>query len=219
MKIHAGRILYEDSHLLAVHKLSNELVVKGKGKVQKLALLDLLKKDYPGLRALQRLDYETSGVVIFAKTKAAHDAVVSSKHDSWTKRYRTLVMGKISRKKGTIRIPLPARGHGKVNAITHYNVLETFTNSTYVEADIETGRYHQIRKHFAAIHHPLVLDHVYGHKKFNKLFRDEFGYRDFFLHAYSVDLTHPITKKKIHIESPLPKTFEKLIDVLQKLGR
>lgn len=212
--IHKSRFLYEDEHLLAVHKLSGELVVKGEGKVQKLPLLDVLKQTYPGLQAMQRLDFETSGVVVFAKTKAAAEAIKKSKYADWKKTYRTLTMGRITKKKSTINVPLEARGSGKVQATTHYEIIEQFANSTYVSAEIETGRYHQIRKHFAAIRHPLVMDHVYGNKKHNKVFRDELGYKTFFLHAFSVDLIHPMTGEELHIESPLPKVF---VTVLKRL--
>ena len=73
MPLDPTRILFQDQHLLAVNKLSGELVVAGKGKVEKLPLLDFLKKDFPGLRAVHRLDFETSGVVLFARTKAAYE--------------------------------------------------------------------------------------------------------------------------------------------------
>lgn len=217
MSIDARRILFEDDHLLAVNKLSGELVVKGKGKVGKLPLLDFLKKDYPGLRALHRIDFETSGVILFAKTKTAADPVKDSDFRGWKKVYRTLVMGRIDRKRGTIRAPLPSRSDkGMVEAVTKYEVLERFANSSYIEVEIETGRHHQIRRHFATIEHPLVLDAVYGHKKFNSVFTQEFRLRKFFLHAFSLQFPHPITGKVITIEAPLPKVFEKILEALRE---
>jgi len=212
-----SRILYEDEYLLAVNKLSGELVVRGKGKVEKLPLLDFLKKEYPELKALHRLDFETSGVVMFAKNPEVEKAVLDSKFKDWKKVYRTLVMGRINRKIGAIRTPLPARGKGTVPAATTYRVLERFANSSYVEAEIETGRHHQIRRHFAGIKHPLALDHVYGHKKFNSVFTQEFGYKKFFLHAFSLTLPHPVTGKEVHIEAPMPKIFASVIKKLHSL--
>ena len=211
----SSRILYEDEYFLAVNKLSGELVVRGAGKVGKLPLLDFLKKEHPELKALHRLDFETSGVVMFAKSKEVERAVLDSKFKDWKKVYRTLVMGRINRKSGVIRTPLPSRGKGNVPATTKYSVLERFANSSYIEAEIETGRHHQIRRHFAGIKHPLVLDHVYGHKKFNSVFTQEFGYKRFFLHAFSLTFPHPITGNKIHIEAPMPKIFKA---VVKKLG-
>ncbi len=213
-----NRILYEDEHFLAVNKLSGELTVKGAGKIEKLPLLDFFKKEYPELLALHRLDFETSGVVLFARTKEAEQAVLNSKFKGWKKIYQALVMGRIFRESGVIRSPLPARGKGMVEAITRYKVLERFANSSFVEAEIETGRHHQIRLHFAAIKHPLVLDSVYGHKKFNQVFTQEFGYRKFFLHASSLSFTHPVNGEVVHIEAPLPKVFSGLLKKLRSLG-
>ena len=217
MPIASDRILFEDEHLLAVNKLSGELVVKGKGKVQKLPLFDFLHQDYSGLRAVHRLDFETSGVVLFAKTKEAEASILNNKFDQWVKTYQTLVMGRITRPKGAIRKKLEARGRGFVEAETLYTVLDVFANSTYLEAIITTGRYHQIRKHFASINHPLALDKEYGHPKFNQVFRQEFGFNKFFLHASRLEFPHPITGKKTVIEAPLPKAFAGLIKKLRSL--
>ncbi|MDD5623795.1 MAG: pseudouridine synthase [Candidatus Peribacteraceae bacterium] len=214
----AERILFCDASLLAVNKLSGELVVRGKGEGEKLPLLDFLKQSYPGLWPLHRLDFETSGVVVFARTRAAFAQVMATKFRGWKKIYRTLVMGRIERTHGTIRIPLPAREGGKVEAVTHYRILDRFANSTFLEAEIETGRHHQIRRHFAAIGHPLVLDHVYGHKRFNGVFTQEFHLRRFFLHAFSVDCPHPVTGESLHIEAPMPRAFEDLLQRLRSLS-
>ena len=213
------RILFEDDHLLIVDKLSKELVVRGKGKMRKLPLLDLLKEDYPGLRAVHRLDFETSGALVFAKSKEALDAILKSDFAGWKKIYTTLVMGRLSKDLGVISKKLSARMKGTlVPATTHYRVLERFGNSSLIEAKIETGRHHQIRRHFAAIHHPLVCDDEYGHRKFNNVFTQEFGYRTFFLHASMIEFPHPITGEKVHIESPLPKTFAGIVKKLKSLN-
>jgi RluA family pseudouridine synthase len=218
MSISRDRILYEDDHLIAVNKLSAELVVKGKGKVEKLPLFDFLKQDYPGLRSVHRLDFETSGVVVFARTKEVYERITETNFAGWKKVYTALVMGRINRKMGVIRMPLPARtGKGTVEAHTEYKVIERFANSSLVEAAIETGRHHQIRKHFAFIKHPLVLDHVYGHERFNKVFTQEFGYRRFFLHAARIECTHPITGEPLTIEAPLPKPFTAVVKRLQEI--
>lgn len=203
--------------MLAVNKLCGELVVRGKGKVGKKPLLDFLKADYPGLRAVHRLDFETSGAVVFAKTKEAEAAILNKKFDQWEKTYVTLVMGRMHRKTGAIRKKLPARGKGVVEAETLYSVLDVFGNSSYVECHITTGRHHQIRRHFAAIGHPLVLDKEYGHGKFNQLFRQEIGFSKFFLHAGLLKFPHPITGEQVRIEAPLPKSFAACLKVLRSL--
>ncbi|MCF7844750.1 MAG: RluA family pseudouridine synthase [Kiritimatiellales bacterium] len=207
MTISPDRILYEDDNLLAVNKRSGELVVKGKGKVEKLPLFDFLKKDYAGLRVLHRLDFETSGVVVFAKNRAG----VGARDVGWKKVYRALVVGRVPQKNGVIDKPLAARGQGHVDAETKYKVIKCWNNLSYIEAEIETGRHHQIRKHFANIGNPLVLDSVYGDEKFNRKFAREFRMRKFFLHAYAVEFEHPVTKKHIRIEAPMPNAFESVL--------
>ena len=209
------RILFEDDHLLAVNKRSGELVVAGAGASDTLALLDFLRKDYPGLRALHRLDFATSGVVLFAKTKKAADAVLSSKFAGWKKTYVMLLAGRMPRAQGAIRSPLPARGKGTVPAETVYRVLQVFANSSLVEADIKTGRHHQIRRHFASIGHPLLLDEEYGNKGINRVFTREFKLHRFFLHAARLELPHPLTGERLTIEAALPRVFS---DVLKKLN-
>lgn len=217
MSISPDRFLYEDDHLLAVNKRSCELVVKGKGRVGKLPLLDFIKQDHPGIRAIHRLDFETSGVVLFAKNKETEVAVLNTKFDQWEKTYETLVMGQVRRRKGAIRTKLPARGKGTVEAETFYTVLDTFANSTYLECKITTGRHHQIRRHMASIDHPLVLDREYGHGKFNQLFRQELGFSKFFLHAKTLTLPHPRTGEVITIEAPQPKQFAACLKLLRSL--
>ena len=219
MPITPDRILYEDEHLLAVQKLSGELVVRGKGKVGKLPLFDFLKKDYPGLKAVHRLDYETSGVVLFAKNGEVEKKILSNKFDQWEKKYHTLVMGRMQKTHGAIRKKLPSREGGNVAAETLYSMLDLFGNSTYLECSITTGRHHQIRKHFAGINHPLVLDREYGHGKFNQLFRQELGFAKFFLHASSLRFPHPMTGEMVHIDAPMPKSFSACLKKLKKLSQ
>jgi 23S rRNA-/tRNA-specific pseudouridylate synthase len=191
--------------------------VRGKGKVGKLPLLDFLKKDYPGIKAVHRIDFETSGVVVFAKNTEVERKILSNKFDQWTKTYVALVMGRIHRNSGAIRKKLPARSKGFVDAQTLYTVQDVFANSTLVECVITTGRHHQIRRHFAGIDHPLVLDKEYGHGKFNQLFRQELGFSKFFLHASKISFPHPMTGKTVCIEAPMPKPFSACVKKLRSL--
>ncbi len=219
MPINKDRVLFRDDSFLAVQKLSGELVVKGKGPVGKLPLLDFLKKTEVGLRPLNRLDFETSGVVLFARTKKGFDAALAAMKSGakpWVKTYRTIVKGRMPRERGEIDFKLPARAGGeKIPASTKFRVLDRFPTVTYVEAQIETGRHHQIRRHLSAIGHPLVLDSVYGDEKFNRAFGRELRFHRFFLHAFSFDFTHPLTGEHLHIEAPLPESFNA---VLKRLG-
>ena len=215
MPIAPDRLLYTDDHLLIVQKLAGELVVKGSGAVQKLPLYDFLKKDYPEITPINRLDFETSGIVVFTRSKPAYEAA-RAQMDSWKKVYRTLVKGNIKHRTGTIKKPLPARNSkADIPATTRYTVLEHLLVCDYVECEIQTGRHHQIRKHFAGIYHPLVLDDVYGDKKFNSIFAQRFRLRKFFLHAQFLEMQHPITGEDLRIEAPLPKPF---VSILNKLS-
>jgi 23S rRNA pseudouridine1911/1915/1917 synthase len=219
MPIHADRVLYRDDHLLIVNKRAGELVVKAgvsKGAGELEALYDYLHKTEPGLRVVHRLDFGTSGILVFARTGDAAAKIKDSKFAGWKKKYRAIVAGVIDRPAGSIRKKLEARTHDElVDAATHYTVLEKFPVATYVEAQIDTGRKHQIRKHFAGIGHPLVLDPLYGDPKKDKGFRKMCHYKKFFLHAYGLEFPHPITGKLITIESPLPKAFEDALKVLR----
>lgn len=217
MPISRDRILYCDDFILAVNKLSGELVVKGSGKVQKLPLYDFLRKEYPGIHPLNRLDFETSGIVLFARNKKVLADVLESRFTGWKKIYRTIVMGRIDRDQSQITIPLPSRikTEEKIPAVTRYRVLHRFANCTEVEAEIETGRHHQIRRHFQLIKHPLVLDEIYGDKRFNRKFAQQMKYRRFFLHAWKVVFPHPVTGKEISIEAPMPRPFEEVLKKLQ----
>lgn len=218
MPLSPDRILYEDDSLLAVNKLSGELTVKAQNNVSKLSLFDFVKQEYPSLKAVHRLDYETSGVVLFAKNAEVESKILNNKFDQWEKIYVTLVMGRMQKKSGAIRTKLPARGKGLVDAETFYTVIDWFANSTLVECRITTGRHHQIRLHFAGIEHPLVLDREYGHGKFNQLFRQELGFSKFFLHASQLAFPHPITGERISITAPMPKAFSACIKKIRELA-
>lgn len=218
MPISRDRILYCDDAILAVNKISGELVVKGSGKVQRLPLLDFLKKEYPGIHPLNRLDFETSGIVLFARNKKVLADCLVSKFRGWKKTYRTLIAGRMDRNKGEIKIPLPARNksEGNIPATTRYRVIARFANTSDMEVEIETGRQHQIRRHFSLIKYPLVMDDVYGNEKFNRMFCRNTGFRRFFLHAWKVSFPHPATGAILTIEAPLPRPFMEVLKELNK---
>ena len=213
------RTLYTDADLLVVNKLAGELVVAAEKLTAKdrgnLPLYDFLHKDNPGLRVVHRLDFGTSGVIVFARKAEVVKHIRDSKFEGWKKCYRMIVHGKVDPKTGTITKSLPARTHDQlVEAVTHYKVLAILGDYSFVETQIETGRKHQIRQHMASIHHPLVLDPLYGDARRDRPFKKKFKYRKFFLHAQSLDFPHPITGKMIHVEAQLPKAFD---EALQKL--
>lgn len=217
MPIAKERIIFEDQWLLAVTKLGGELVVKGKGKVQKLPLLDFLKKQFTSLAPIHRLDYETSGVVVFAKTKKALQTVIESKFAGWKKTYVALAAGVPRKTESDIDIPLPARsGPGMVDAKTHYKLLETFRGCSLVRLTFERGQRHQIRRHLSMIGHPLILDKEYGDEKVNKAFGKFLKMQRFFLHASKAEFPHPVTGETVVIESPMPHSFQNVLAMLRK---
>lgn len=208
MPIDPKRILLDDAHLLAVMKLSGELVVAGKGRMDRLPLLDFLRKEYPGIHPIHRLDFETSGVVFFAKSRAVLKTIVESRFAGWTKRYIGIALGHPRAAEGIITKRLPARsGDVLVDATTHYRVLKRLEDCSLVECTIERGQRHQIRRHLQSIGHPLILDDVYGDFKANRAFSTFLHMRRFFLHAASVDCVHPVTGHPVHIECAPPPAF------------
>ena len=209
MPIAKDRILFEDQWLLAVDKLGGELVVKGKGKVQKLPLLDFLKKEYPGLAPIHRLDFETSGVVVFAKSRKILADILAKKFAGWRKEYMAIVLGIPRKPEASIDFKLPARsGDGKVDAKTDYKVVEKLGPVALVQATIERGQRHLIRRHMSMIGHPLILDTVYGIQKANRQFEKFLKFHRFFLHAAAVTFPHPMTGQEVVIRAPLPQSFE-----------
>lgn len=218
--INKNRILFEDEHLLAVNKLSRELVVRGKGALGKLPLLDFLRQSYElSLKPIHRLDFETSGVVLFAKTNECFEEAVTKRkfaEDSTMKKiYHTLVLGHLMPKDGEIDRDLPARSSDVyIPAKTLYRTIAQYPGVTFLEAEITAGKHHQIRRHLQMIGHPLLLDEVYGNKKMNKKFSKTFGYSYFFLHAASIECRHFVTGEPLNIIAPLPTIFE---EVLKKL--
>lgn len=220
------RILYEDEYLLAVNKLAGELVVaapdKEEGAMGKTEpLYDFVHKSYPGLRVVHRLDFATSGVLVFAKGAEVVKRIRDGKFKDWKKTYRTVVAKPMKNKFGTINRKLAARTKDElVDATTHYRVLEVYSHATYVEVDIDTGRKHQIRQHLAFIGHPLLNDPQYGDPRLDRAFKRHHKYRRFFLHAYRLSFPHPMTGKEITIMAPMPKAFEEvLLELKQTKGK
>jgi 23S rRNA pseudouridine1911/1915/1917 synthase len=171
----------------------------------------------PGI--VHRLDKDTSGLMIVARTAPAHTALSRLIRDhAVERRYLALIEGRPSSRSGTIDAPLgrdhraPERravgGRGAREARTHFEVVETFPGATLVEASLETGRTHQIRAHFAAIGHPVAGDPRYGTAGTHGLARQ-------FLHSAKLGFAHPGTGEPMAFSSALPAD---LANVLQSLA-
>jgi len=171
----------------------------------------------PGI--VHRLDKDTSGLMLVARTDECHRRLSRSIAERRVeRRYLALVEGHPRSRSGTIDAPLgrdhraPERravgGRGARAARTHFRVLETYADDTLIEARLETGRTHQIRAHFAAIGHPVSGDPRYGHARRHGLERQ-------FLHSAALRFRHPMTGAELEFESELP---EDLADLLQSLA-
>lgn len=166
------------------------------------------------IRPVNRLDKDTSGIVIFAKNEYIQECLVRQmKSKGFIKRYIAVVNGNLDNLEGTINAPI-ARKEGSIIercvsetgdiAITHYKVLKRKTDFDIVECILETGRTHQIRVHFAYLGHSLLSDTLYGTS--SSLINRQA------LHAYEVEFTHPLSKKKVKYITTVPEDLNKLME-------
>ena len=217
-------VVYEDKDIIVVNKPKGMVVHPANGNPDGTlvnAIMAMCKGSLSGIGGeirpgiVHRLDKDTSGLLIVAKNDLAHINMSNQIKDRQVKKiYIALVKGNINENEATINMPIgrstkdrkkmAVRKDGK-EAVTHFKVLKRYKNYTLLEVKIDTGRTHQIRVHMAEIGHPVVGDMVYSKGK------NEFGVEGQMLHAKSLDFKHPITGKEMHLESKLPKNFEKLI--------
>jgi 23S rRNA pseudouridine1911/1915/1917 synthase len=206
-------ILYEDASVIAVNKPAGLVVHAGAGAssgtlVNRLvhhfnALSKVGGELRPGI--VHRLDRGTSGVMLVARTDAAHRALAAQFAGRTTeKTYLALVEGRMNADSGRITKPI-ARDpvhrtrmtarleHGR-DALTEYRVLRRFEKFTYLEVRIGTGRTHQIRAHLASIRHPVAGDKLYGAQIAGRIF----------LHAWRIRFDSPATEERVTVEAPLP---------------
>ena len=197
-------ILYEDDYLLIVNKPAGMLSVPGKGDADSVyQRLRILYPDATGPIIVHRLDMATSGLLLAAKTKEAHQNLQAQfKNRTIQKRYIALLEGEVPQDEGEIRLPLcpdpldrprqiVSEEFGKP-ALTHYRVLERTSGKTLIAFYPQTGRTHQLRVHAAhplGLHCPILGDELYGRKA-----------ERLYLHAEYLAFTHPITSERIEIQ-------------------
>jgi 23S rRNA pseudouridine1911/1915/1917 synthase len=220
-------IVYEDPHVLVVDKPAGMVVHPGAGRSGGTLAAAILAHApttagvggprRPGI--VHRLDKDTSGLLVVAKTPQAYDDLVEQlAARTVTRRYLAVVHGRVRANDAVVDAPIgrhptdrvkmairPA-GRGK-RAVTRYRVLERFADFTLLEVRLETGRTHQIRVHLASLGHPVVGDSVYGKPRT----RSPIPLDGYALHATGLAFVHPAFRKMIECAAPIPARIERLL--------
>ena len=222
-------IVYEDAHLLVVNKPKGIVVHPAAGNHSGTlvnALLYHCKGSLSGINGVQRpgivhrIDKDTSGLLIVAKTDRAHQGLAEQiKAHSFTRIYEAVACGHFKTSSGTVNAPIGrhpvhrkkmAVVAGGREAITHYEVLAEYPGYSHMRLRLETGRTHQIRVHMAHMGHPLAGDTVYGSPTANKQLSGQC------LHARVIGFRHPITDEYMEFTGELPLYFQQF---LQEISR
>jgi len=236
-------IRFEDAHMLVLNKQAGRVVHPAPGNISG-TLVNALLYHCPGLGRIgnavrpgivHRLDKDTSGTLVVAKTAVAHRNLSEQfKVRKVRKTYLALVYGTPRSESGTIDLPIgrhpvdrkrmSTTSHTGRSAETWWWVKEAFTGATLLNVDIRTGRTHQIRVHCAAEGHPVVGDAVYGKRRSADRYCREKSVTDLLkstprqmLHAKRLELDHPVTGERMVFDSPVPKDMSGLIDALRTL--
>jgi len=228
-------VLHEDDHVLVIDKPAGMVVHPGAGNATGTlaaaalahapAIAGVGGPRRPGI--VHRLDKDTSGVLVMAKTRAAYEGLTAQLVErSVTRRYVAVVHGRVGLTAGVVDAPMgrdpshrqrmavrPA-GKGK-RAVTHYRVVERFPHFTYLELRLETGRTHQIRVHMASLGHPIVGDRTYGRSHGKQPIASE----GLALHAVTLAFLHPISQKRLEFTAAFPLRLERLLSQLRTMIR
>jgi 23S rRNA pseudouridine1911/1915/1917 synthase len=219
-------VVYEDDALIVINKPAGLVVHPGSGNWDG-TLLNALLKHAPALAELpragivHRLDKDTSGLLVIAKTLTAQTDFVRQLQARTVSRVYTAVARGIVARDGKVEAPIGRHPVSRTRmavvargkpAVTHYRVIARYTDSTLLECRLETGRTHQIRVHLASIGHPLVGDPIYG-KRTDRARDAAFGRQA--LHAQQLGLTHPVSRKLVTWHVALPNDMQQLIATLQ----
>jgi 23S rRNA pseudouridine1911/1915/1917 synthase len=224
-------VVYEDEHILVINKPAGLVVHPGAGNQDGTLLNALLAKvpnidEIPRAGIVHRLDKDTTGLMVVAKTLPAQTGLVEQLQSrSMGREYEALVMGTMVAgglvdepigRHPTKRTSMAVSEAGKP-AVTHFRVIEKFRAYTHLRLKLESGRTHQIRVHMSHIKHPLVGDALYGGRpRLPKHASDKFidtlrGFTRQALHAAQLSLTHPVSGEALIFKAPLPQDFVELL--------
>jgi len=221
-------VVYEDEHLAVINKPRGMVVHPGAGNFEDTLVNALLHKFSGRLSSINgvirpgivhRLDKDTSGLLVIAKTDEAHIKLSEALKSHQIKRiYYAICEDVLKEDSGVVDAPI---GRHPVNrlkmavvpngkeAITYFEVLERYDKYTFLKLRLKTGRTHQIRVHMSYIGYPLLGDSTYGRAK------NEFGVQGQVLHAGEIEFVHPITSKVLHFSADLPEYFVEIINMLR----
>ena len=221
-------VAYEDPHLMVVDKPAGVVVHPGAGRLRGTLAQALAGRtaggadpDRPGI--VQRLDRDTSGLLVIAKSDAVHAGLSRMIRERRVEReYLALVAGHPDSRSGTIDAPL-GRDRGRRtqmstrtdrprSAVTHFEVLEFLPGTALIRVKLETGRTHQIRAHLAAIGHPVCGDERYGGVSCGR----PLGLTRQFLHSFRLRFRHPVTGEQVLCESKPPADLHRALDAARR---
>ncbi|GAO37249.1 ribosomal large subunit pseudouridine synthase C [Sulfuricella sp. T08] len=216
-------ILYQDDALLALNKPSGMAVHGGSGISR--GVIEQMRLEHPEFKFLElvhRLDRETSGVLLLAKKRSALVELHRAMREGETeKRYLTLVKGQWQNAKQSVKLPLhkyvTGSGERRVSvneegqsAHTIFTLKKSWPEFCLLEAELKTGRTHQIRVHLSHLGFPIAGDDKYGDFPLNKALQKR-GLKRMFLHAFKMVIKHPLTGELLSLEAPLPEDLERFL--------
>lgn len=217
------QIIYDDFDIIMVNKPSFMVVHPTKSHYDKTIANGISyyidnQKENVKIRFVNRLDMNTSGLVIVAKNAYAHHTLSTAMSENKVeKKYITVVDGIIKENEGTIDEPIYRPTEDSIkriidergqSSVTHYKVIERLENATVLEVSLETGRTHQIRVHMAHIGHGIIGDELYGYVDEELINRQA-------LHAYKLEFEQPRTKEKLKFKADIPEDMKELISKLR----
>ena len=227
-------VVFEDEHLIVIDKPAGLVVHPAAGNLDGTlvnALLHHCAGQLSGIGGVarpgivHRIDKDTSGLMVAAKTDRAHEGLAKQFADhSIDRRYRALVSGHLTTASGTIDAPLARSPQNRKKvaivrtgkrAVTHWRKIKSLHEADLVECKLETGRTHQVRVHMASIGHPLIGDPVYGRtKQVHRKVLETLNFRRQALHAAHLGFIHPITRNALSFDSEIPADMRELFDTL-----